>query len=260
MRPLPITFIASLALAVTLATGTTTAHAQDVRVSPTPVPPPTQARSPVPLPRPTVLVPVPISTPPPTKFPLPQLMTPPAGGLTHQFQGFTTNPARPGRDLFRSRAGATGVQQYLPYLGGGYPMAEGAPANYPPPAPSETGLLRLAVTPTTAQVFVDSFYVGTVDDVLAERALTLDAGGHRLEFRAPDYQPLVVGVRVPPNGTVTYNGSLDPVRAVAPPRPAAVSTAPMYIIPNCYIGNVPPQQSRLPAGCDAKQVQVREQK
>jgi hypothetical protein len=30
----------------------------------------------------------------------------------------------------------------------------------------------------------------------------------------------------------------------------------MYVIPNCYIGNVPPRASRLPAGCDIKQVQI----
>ena len=30
----------------------------------------------------------------------------------------------------------------------------------------------------------------------------------------------------------------------------------MYVIPKCYAGNLPPRQSRLPSGCDVKQVQV----
>jgi hypothetical protein len=30
----------------------------------------------------------------------------------------------------------------------------------------------------------------------------------------------------------------------------------MYLIPNCYLGNVPPRANRLSPGCDIKQVQV----
>jgi hypothetical protein len=30
----------------------------------------------------------------------------------------------------------------------------------------------------------------------------------------------------------------------------------MYVIPNCYLGNIPPRANRLPSGCDIKQVQV----
>ncbi len=30
----------------------------------------------------------------------------------------------------------------------------------------------------------------------------------------------------------------------------------MYLIPNCYLGNVPPRPSRLPSGCDITRVQV----
>ena len=28
----------------------------------------------------------------------------------------------------------------------------------------------------------------------------------------------------------------------------------MYLIPGCYMGNVPPQEVKLPAGCDASRV------
>jgi hypothetical protein len=42
---------------------------------------------------------------------------------------------------------------------------------------------------------------------------------------------------------------------VAAPAPAGPATV-MYLIPNCYLGNLPPRQNRLPSGCDAKRVQV----
>jgi hypothetical protein len=29
----------------------------------------------------------------------------------------------------------------------------------------------------------------------------------------------------------------------------------MYLIPNCYLGNVPPKAERLPQGCDVTRVQ-----
>jgi hypothetical protein len=127
---------------------------------------------------------------------------------------------------------------------------------YRAPAPAaSTGLLRLAVTPGSAQVFVDSYYVGTVDDVDAQRVLELEAGPHRLEFRAAQYQTLGVDVRILPLETVTYRGALEPARAAAPP-PAAGPPTVIYVIPKCYLGNLPPRQSRLPSGCDVKQVQV----
>ena len=121
-----------------------------------------------------------------------------------------------------------------------------------------TGLLRLSVTPASAQVFVDSLYVGTVNDVDAQGGvIQLEAGPHRLEFRAPGYATQTVDVRVNPLETVTYRAALDlarPPAATAPP--AAGPPTVMYVIPNCYLGNLPPRQSRLPSGCDVKQVQV----
>jgi hypothetical protein len=122
--------------------------------------------------------------------------------------------------------------------------------------PLSTGLLRLAVTPAGAQVFVDSYYVGTVEDVNAQRVLELEAGPHRLEIRAPQYQTLAVDLRIQPLETVTYRGALEPTRAAPAPPPAAGAPTVMYVIPNCYMGNLPPRQSRLPSGCDVKHVEV----
>ena len=176
-------------------------------------------------------------------------MQPPTGGLTPRFgEG---PPFRTRRPSFPSGSGA-----YAPFIFG-YPetadVESRRSSRAPAPTPS-TGLLRLAVAPSSAQVFVDSYYMGTVEDVNAQRVLELEAGPHRLEIRAPQYQTLTVDVRILPLETVTYRGTLEPTRAPAPP-PAGPPTV-MYVIPNCYLGNLPPRQSRLPSGCDVKQVQV----
>jgi hypothetical protein len=189
--------------------------------------------------------------PPPITYPFPPLMPPPAGGLT----------PRVGEGLpFRTRPRffGSGSTAYAPFIFGYQESAEpvnGRRSRSPVPAPA-TGLLRLSVTPEVAQVFVDSYYVGTVEDVNTQRVLELEAGPHRLEFRAPQYQTLTVDVRILPYETVTYRGALEFTR---PPNPAPPSAGPptvMYVIPKCYLGNLPPRQSRLPSGCDVKQVQV----
>ncbi|OLC84189.1 MAG: hypothetical protein AUH72_02505 [Acidobacteria bacterium 13_1_40CM_4_65_8] len=211
---------------------------------PTPPPPPAP-----PPPPPQVVA-------PPITFPLPPLMLPPAGGLTPRFgEGvpFRTRPSRHGAFAFGS--------PFFPPFVTGY----SAPADFvdtsrarpAAPAPA-TGLLRLSVTPLSAQVFIDSYYVGTVEDINAQNVLQLEAGPHRIEIRAPQYQTLTVDVRILPYETVTYRAALElarPPAAVPSPAPPTTTTT-MYVIPNCYLGNIPPRANRLPSGCDITQVQV----
>ena len=189
------------------------------------------------------------TVPPPITFPLPSLMPPPPGGLTPR-----VGEGQPFRSTRRQVFGS-GSTAYAPFIFG-YPDSAGVESrrDVRGPAP-ETGLLRLTVTPSSAQVFVDSYYVGTVDDVNAQRVLELEAGPHRLEIRAPQYQTLTVDVRILPRETITYRGALEPIRPAAAPPVAGPPTV-MYVIPKCYLGNLPPRQSRLPSGCDVKQVQV----
>jgi len=71
------------------------------------------------------------------------------------------------------------------------------------------GKLQLAVGPMNAQVYVDGFYAGTVEDVAA--GLDLDAGWHRLEFRAPGYVTPAVNVTIEANRTLTYHADLQPI-------------------------------------------------
>jgi hypothetical protein len=205
------------------------------------------------------------TVPPPIVLPFPPLMTPPAGGLTRPLNRGLTQPPRfpenlpfqtPGRPI-RGRSGGAffGSGGYGPY----FDYADRTTASQAPAMPSAPaiGWLRLALAPTNAQVFVDGYYVGTVDDVNARHGLQLDAGAHRIRFVAPQHQPLTVDVQIAPNDTVTYRGTLEPAMPTPPPAPrAAGPPAPMYMIPNCYLGNVPPRASRLPAGCDVKRVQV----
>jgi hypothetical protein len=83
------------------------------------------------------------------------------------------------------------------------------PSVLPASADAANGILRLEVEPRTAQVYVDGFYVGSVAGV-PEPGLTLRAGWHRLEFRAPGYETPAVNVTVEANRSTTYHRALQP--------------------------------------------------
>jgi len=70
--------------------------------------------------------------------------------------------------------------------------------------------MRLEVQPAFAQIFVDGEYVGTVEDLHSATGLLIAAGVHRVEFRAPGYEPLVVDVRIAAGRWITYRGALKP--------------------------------------------------
>jgi len=74
----------------------------------------------------------------------------------------------------------------------------------------ERGSVRLEVQPAFAQIFVDGEYVGTVQDFPYATGLVIAAGVHRVEFRAPGYEPLVVDVRITAGRSITYRGALKP--------------------------------------------------
>ena len=77
----------------------------------------------------------------------------------------------------------------------------------------DTGSLRLKIKPRDAQVYVDGYFVGSVDsfDGLFQR-LGIDAGGHRIEIRAEGYEPLQFEVLITPGETVTYKGELKRIQ------------------------------------------------
>jgi hypothetical protein len=90
--------------------------------------------------------------------------------------------------------------------GGGYYGGSGSSSNY---ARGETGSLRLKIKPREAQVFVDGYFVGDVDnfDGMFQK-LGIDAGGHRIEIRAEGYEPIQFEVLLTPGEAVTYKGEL----------------------------------------------------
>lgn len=78
------------------------------------------------------------------------------------------------------------------------------------PAPEEKGVLHFNVRPRDAEVYVDDERMGKADEFegLFHR-LRLDAGVHRVELRAPGYQPVVVNVRIGAGESITYRGVLE---------------------------------------------------
>ena len=69
----------------------------------------------------------------------------------------------------------------------------------------------MKVNPRDAQVYVDGYFTGLVDDYDGFfQRLTIDSGPHRIEIRKPGFATLSFDVRIPPDETVTYRGELQP--------------------------------------------------
>src|SRR5262245_31353032 len=71
------------------------------------------------------------------------------------------------------------------------------------------GQLRLKVKPRSAQVFVDGYFAGVVNDFDGVfQRLHIEPGPHRIEVREDGYDSLNFEVRILPDRTVTYSGEL----------------------------------------------------
>ena len=78
------------------------------------------------------------------------------------------------------------------------------------PVKEEKGVLHLRVKPREAEVYVDSGLVGQVNQFESLfHKLRLEAGVHRVELRAPGYQPLIFNARIVEGETMTYSGALE---------------------------------------------------
>jgi hypothetical protein len=92
------------------------------------------------------------------------------------------------------------------YYGGGYGGGydSGTGSGY-----YGTGNLKLKVKPRDAEVYVDGYYAGLVDDFDGMfQKLELEAGPHRIEVRKAGYSTMTFEVRVPIEESVTYRGEL----------------------------------------------------
>jgi hypothetical protein len=97
-----------------------------------------------------------------------------------------------------------------PYYGGyyGYPVAPAGYYNAGPAAAS--GGVRINGAPHDAQVFVDGYYVGIVDDFDgAFQQLNLEAGAHELEIRIAGRPPSKYDVNVQPGLTMTIHAGFQ---------------------------------------------------
>lgn len=93
-----------------------------------------------------------------------------------------------------------------PY-GGGYGYGGG----YYQPHGFDLGSLKIKVTPRDAEVYVDGYFAGQVDDFDGFwQSLKLDSGGYRIEIRKPGFEALQFDVHVQPDRTITYRGELRP--------------------------------------------------
>jgi len=93
-------------------------------------------------------------------------------------------------------------------LGSNWSFA-GYGASYPFDDFGDDGSLRVEVKPKDAEVFVDGYYAGIVDEFDGHfQHLSLAPGPHRVEIRAPGYEPLAFDVGIQANHKTTYRGLL----------------------------------------------------
>ena len=127
----------------------------------------------------------------------------------------------------------------------------------PEPPPIEQrlpkGNLVLEVQPGSAQVFVDGYFAGAADDFNGgRRSLPLDAGPHTIVLDEPGYELVNFDVKIASSDAVVYRRVLNRA-SIPPPAPSpsiVTPPAPIYLIPGCYVGNVPPKDAGLPPTCD----------
>ena len=88
-----------------------------------------------------------------------------------------------------------------PYYGGGYYGYDGY----------DFGSVRLKVKPRDAEVFVDGYYVGIVDEFDGSfQQLRIEEGPHVIQIRKEGFRQLEFKVRVLIDHTVTLRGELQP--------------------------------------------------
>lgn len=212
------------------------------------------------MPTPSIGLPLPhIGLPlPPMGLPLPQMGLPPERSRPSDRTSILQGLERPARPARSERPNASIIFFGWPYL----PTAAfpSSPLPSPPPLPKRaTGRLLLSLhSGVDPQVFVDGYYVGLFSDFAGE--LMLDVGPHAIELREEGFRDGRVDVKIPLDGTITYDVVLKPIEVAAVPPAAPIPPAALpapapstiYVVPGCYVGNVPPQQVKLPAGCDAR--------
>jgi hypothetical protein len=110
-----------------------------------------------------------------------------------------------------------------PYGYYGYPYAYGYPFGYAYGYPGygyygypgyvvagrPTGGVRITDAPRNAEVYVDGYYAGIVDDFDGVfQHVDLEPGPHKIEIRAQGHDAMAFDVRVEPGQTITYRAAM----------------------------------------------------
>ena len=99
----------------------------------------------------------------------------------------------------------SGAEPYPDVLGGG-----GSSTSW---NRGEQGNLKLKVKPRAAKVYVDGYFVGTVDQFDgAFQKLALNTGRHKVEVKADGFQTAEFDVLINPEQTVTFQGDLKRIQ------------------------------------------------
>lgn len=190
--------------------------------------------------------------PPPVALAVPRPLAPPAGSLDLYARSDNFHTIAPQQQLPLFIPGPVG---YVP----AYVLGHGT-QNISAPPTSNPGGIRFETRPGSAQVYVDGYYTGIVDDYgISGRILDLSVGPHRIDLQVSGYLTLSFQVNIAPNQIVRYRGDLQ--RLTPPPSPppasAPLARTSVYVIPNCYAGNRPPRTA-LPRGCNPRDMRVQE--
>ena len=147
---------------------------------------------------------------------------------------------------------STATRYGYPYYGGGYYGYYGGSYSY-------TGSVRLKIKPEHADVLVDGYYVGTVDDFDGTfQSLKLEPGPASIEIRAPSFESIRLDVRILPGRKLTYEEDMKAGGPGPVPRlPQAARRPPVRAPdPGVVMGRPVPQdpdaESGPPPGYDGQ--------
>jgi hypothetical protein len=162
------------------------------------------------------------------------------------FYGFRSYAPVINFSFFYGRPGFFGAYAYgSPFWGYGYPYYYGYPAyGYPYPYPAAYGYpgaygnpaygdpsaygnvvpygygyggysgqpyggLRIDLPQRDAEVYVDGYFVGTVDNFDgASQQANLSAGPHQIEIRSPEFETIQFNVNIEAGRSITYRGAM----------------------------------------------------
>lgn len=112
-----------------------------------------------------------------------------------------------------------GYSRYAYGYGSTWPYPAYGYAPYPFDTLGPMGSLRLRVEPKNAEVYVDGYYAGIVDEFDGYfQHLDLTPGPHHIEIRGPGYEPLIFDVAIRAHHKTEYRGTLLPARPPTVPR------------------------------------------